>query len=349
MLIVLGTAILIIVMYLIRYHQHDVRTEIRFIENDTITLPVITLCHLNTVLNSYYCYQNKSIYNTKRHCNIEMKKNASHIEYYPETNEVVSTYVGRDCHAFNVNGTLAVSGKTEYITLEYYYYGWYWSKNIYMILQSPEEFAASKIVGHATYMNSYRRPVGGNSYDVFIEKTKISRKQSPFPSKCTNEHVSTNPFSSIYTKKSCQEKCAMDYMYSECKDVVDIWKPYLAKKEEPFENSTEYKSREDCLRKVMDQVRQRIPKNCTCPLSCDEKRLNCEINYVTTPTENGGIKLFLYYKEKMVTSINEVEDYPIEDLLGSLGGILGLCIGMSVISLVELIVYLVFFTLDVFR
>ena len=343
MVVVLGIAILVIVTYTIRYRKYEVRTEIRYIENDTITLPVITLCHRQSLLDSYYCYQNKSIRDSNKNCTNEMKQNSSHIRHY-EKIEGLNKFLGRNCHAFNINGSLAVSGKTEFIELEYYYYGPYRYGDLYMILQSPEEFAASNVAGHRTYINSYHRPNVWQAYDVFIEKTKISRKESPFPSNCTNKHASPNLFSSIYTKKSCQEKCAMDYMYKECRDVVDVWKPFLDKKEQPFKNSTKYKSREDCLDKIIWQITKRVPGNCTCPLSCDETVFQSNLEWVER--RDYGTKLFLYYKTKKVTSINEVEDYPIQDLLGSLGGILGLCIGMSVISFIEIIVYLVFLTLN---
>ena len=42
---------------------------------------------------------------------------------------------------------------------------------------------------------------------------------------------------------------------------------------------------------------------------------------------------------RRVTQINQVADYPLEDFLGSLGGILGLAMGVSILSIAEVCMY----------
>ena len=343
MVIVLGAATYVTVEYATRYLKYDVRTEIRYIENDTITLPVITMCHSGTFKESYVCYKNKTL-GTNETCR-EFQVNNSYIRH-DNWKKGENTYLGRHCHVFNPNGTFAVTGKTEYMNVDYYYNGPHWNKGIFVIFQSPEEFAATNMFGHLTYMNAYERPAGLMAFEIFLEKTTISRKQHPYPSKCINKHSTSNPLSSIYTKASCQEMCAMEYMYAECQDVVDVWKNFLGRDTKPFQNAHKYKSREQCFWTVIDQVVRRFPPNCSCPLSCTETVIRSKFVGVPTPLGDAALKMSFYYKEKRVTSITEIEDYPIQDLLGAFGGILGLCIGMSVMSLLEIALYLVFLLLN---
>ena len=49
---------------------------------------------------------------------------------------------------------------------------------------------------------------------------------------------------------------------------------------------------------------------------------------------------------KRVTQIREVADYPLEDFLGSLGGILGLALGISILSVAEVCLYLTLLALS---
>ena len=113
---------------------------------------------------------------------------------------------------------------------------------------------------------------------------------------------------------------------------------------QPSRNFGKYSSIEDCISKITPQLLRRIPPNCSCPQSCHETTYRSSLTY--SGTTKADVQLYLYYRDKKITSINEVEDYPLHDLLGSLGGTLGLCIGMSIVSFIELVVYLVFLFLN---
>ena len=49
------------------------------------------------------------------------------------------------------------------------------------------------------------------------------------------------------------------------------------------------------------------------------------------------------YRSRNVIQVTEKVDYPFLEFMGELGGILGLFVGMSILSVVELVVYLFIF------
>ena len=65
------------------------------------------------------------------------------------------TFLSRHCNALNKNGTIAVSGQTEFTELSYYYEGLYHHKDVLLILLSHEEYKTTNIVGLLTYLNSH--------------------------------------------------------------------------------------------------------------------------------------------------------------------------------------------------
>ena len=110
--------------------------------------------------------------------------------------------------------------------------------------------------------------------------------------------------------------------------------------------------------------------SCDCPLQCLETQYKTRVQTIpqkkeekiqeekTEEEEIFGVDMFeeeLYYESRetiewqieiknedtKVTNIIQVPDYTLSDCLGAVGGILGLAIGASSLSLVELILYFV--------
>ena len=98
----------------------------------------------------------------------------------------------------------------------------------------------------------------------------------------------------------------------------------------------------------MDKVRISTYFNrskCNCQLSCTETKF--KIRKETYHTHNTS-KWFMYFnnEDNKVTIISQVPSYTLEDVLGAVGGILGLAIGASSLSVIEIVVYCALFVVS---
>ena len=82
---------------------------------------------------------------------------------------------------------------------------------------------------------------------------------------------------------------------------------------------------------------------CDCPISCEQTEYKTRVEKVKDFLDSSTWDISIYNGDRKVTVIQQVADYTIEDMLGAIGGILGLAIGASSLSVVELCVYSVMF------
>jgi len=83
-----------------------------------------------------------------------------------------------------------------------------------------------------------------------------------------------------------------------------------------------------------------ILKECSqyCPLECDSIFYYVESSSLAIEPNNlNTTKVKVNYRSLKYTLITEIEKYPLQDLISNVGGILGLFIGVSFVSLVEII------------
>ena len=83
------------------------------------------------------------------------------------------TFLSRHCNALNKNGTIAVSGQTEFTELSYYCEGLYHHKDVLLILLSHEEYKTTNIVGLLTYLIPTPYFLKGNLMKLIFRKQKF--------------------------------------------------------------------------------------------------------------------------------------------------------------------------------
>ena len=118
--------------------------------------------------------------------------------------------------------------------------------------------------------------------------------------------------------------------------MVDQWKQYVDDEILPF-NTSKYSSRKDCLNKVANLVAVKVVPDCRTRLPCDEKRYPIDIEW--RRKDGKWTEIFVQFDKPLILKINEIPDYRFEDFLGGFGGFLGVCVGMSLFSILELTVY----------
>ena len=188
----------------------------------------------------------------------------------------------------------------------------------------------------------------GKSMDVILQHHILTRKTSPYPSNChTSKTTLYKPVVPVrYTVANCIENCLHIEMQKECGKGTNMNKSL---------------SQDMCE----DNFMTRYPmESCICPQPCYEilyprqistsiwpqnfqteqlqEELSMLLNVSKDLLTEGFIqkrlsKVSIYYKELTTHSISEVELVTVDDLLSNIGGLMGLFIGSSVLTLVEML------------
>ena len=188
----------------------------------------------------------------------------------------------------------------------------------------------------------------GQSMDVILQHQIITRKTSPYPSKChTSKTTLYKPVVPVrYTTSNCFQNCLQIKKQKDCGITA---------------NKNKTLSQEICE----DNFMTGYPiEKCNCPQPCYEilyprqittsiwpqnfqvKQLQEELSMFLNVSKDlvteGFIKtrlskVSIYYKELTTQSISEVELVKVDDLLSDIGGLMGLFIGSSMLTLVEVL------------
>ena len=186
----------------------------------------------------------------------------------------------------------------------------------------------------------------GESVGAQLSKTIIIRKANPFPSKCMGNMEEYN-FPGLYNQKVCRFiKNTMKYLkeingvLSFIESLVDknLLNKYFAEQHCPFPCE---ETRYDISWKTWTDD-EKYCKISNKHFDIDE-RLSCVDETSNENTiEFAKFSLELQFKHpEFLTIIEEKELYPLQEMLGEIGGFLGLMIGASCMSLLELIIYLI--------
>ena len=156
---------------------------------------------------------------------------------------------------------------------------------------------------------------------------KIWRLPSPYPSKCGDDNGVYNLFPKPYTMAKCRNTCIFNMMLSKCGDVIQQWQIYLP-------TDRESTKKEDSAACLIDLFNHNFPGfRCKCPVSCYDM-------YIDTVAEisNYGPQMISFnYLSNTVTEIKEIPAYPASRFITDIGGWLSLFTGMSVLSLLEVL------------
>ena len=321
-----------------RYFNYDVRTEVRNEEKAEKPLPVITLCLESTLKDIMNCYNNDSLYPNALRCKTdERKTNMFYYDGILTFHKIPGRHLSNGCYVFNENGTISISGK-EYQEVHFNVSSGGDSDSLsdalLLIFQSPKEFQSTKSFFHVTRLSQYLRLTHGVQ-QIEIREKRYSRLKFPYQSNCSDETLVQTNFSTKYTYNSCQETCAYNNMYRECKDVLDIWKKLHPITKNPFINST-YRSRKDCLRALLGEALFKTLPHCACSPACEEITYTADSRTANT-TKPRHWRL-LFYHRHAVTTVKLHPDYPLGMFFGSFGGVLGL--GSKFMTTLQLFVFL---------
>ena len=134
----------------------------------------------------------------------------------------------------------------------------------------------------------------------------------------------------------------MRQMFDECHTVVDRWKPFMTESSHE-ENSDLQRS---CLKFMLHKFAVLdLPDHCYCPLSCVQRTFEISFSEKTVGildigsgySHIGIIELIFnrWHKHLIITDVPAYTGY---DLLSDISGIVGMFVGMSSLSILEIII-----------
>ena len=152
-----------------------------------------------------------------------------------------------------------------------------------------------------------------------------------------------NVFPSPYTRKKCELTHLFLKMLSHCDNVPNHWKQYVRPHHKKSWNYKNYDRTDenivDCLWTYLDD-REELPQLGfeRCPLPCEEVIYQTEFRQIANTSDT--ISAFYFsFRTKTITEVHEIAVYTTDDFFSDVGSWLGLLVGMSVLSLVEIVAF----------
>lgn len=183
------------------------------------------------------------------------------------------------------------------------------------------------------------------NYQFKIKTVETHRLKHPFPSNCTDGKP--NDFlPGKYTRTKCVESINYLGILKHCGDILDYYKRIIPK--DLIRKYQRNISINEALECFYTYSRRTVNTTDTCPVPCKE----VEINTISTfhNMEAGYNSSFaMEIVHGSYDSYSVVQERPLhtwEQIAGDVGGILGVIIGISFVSMIELLVCMVLFILE---
>ena len=179
-------------------------------------------------------------------------------------------------------------------------------------------------------------------YDINLDKTEIRRLPHPFPSNCSNVKDKFHLFPGHYTRRACIESYKYIGMYKSCGDTIDFVQPLIPQEMvQKYQKNNTINETIPCIISHMHGNEVRAEK---CAFPCSEVELMFFPTFkrarpnVTSPTYKLTIK---YHHVAAYRIMEEKALYSWDQLACEIGGFISVVIGASIISLIEVFVFLV--------
>ena len=348
-----------------KYYRYEIYTSVSSPITNTNYFPSVTFCDYQLMLSNYYAYcgvrkaekfvypdipcpsivmkfpEVKNILNSTtewsngifhvKNCTTWGNKNCATDDYFKSLSKHNHT-----CFTWNYNGNFYDAyGHTDIIFQLNFTSGKKFSKMIALV--HDPEITELQIV-----FQTFLEP--SKSYEFKVQKTEINRLKYPFPSNCTDGKPH-DIFPGKYTRSSCMESINYIEMLKHCGDIFDYVKRYLP--DNLYRMYRRNVTTIDVWFCMLEFSRLTVNATDDCPVPCQE------IELYTSPTfhtikKNDSLYTVDIINEKFDSYkvIQEKQLYTWDTIAGDVGGFLGLIIGASFVSVVELMVYFFLFLVE---
>jgi len=356
-----------------KYLKYEVYTEIRSIVTDKNHFPSITFCDFNLLTRSYFSFCGIPVYMARRAnesqiCNLTALTEPPDIYHKPNSGSwsnglfnISACYkwdggkcnltqlvrsrkeLNHACFTWNYEGNFYDTYSHVTLLFEYKKPAWakYRRPHIIAVPHDPKilEIDLTKSIDLATRKKN----------NLNIALTHVRRKADPHPSQCINGGRELDVLPGVYARRTCAETKTYEQIYNKCGDVTDYMRPHILSslkrlgKPVNHKNITNLKKMATCISKMKDNQMKVLDKKC--PFPCNEMELATFTNYVecdeifegflNTTKDSFQIELQLQNVDSYKV-MEEKELYPWDQMACEIGGFLGLVMGASMLSMIEI-------------
>ena len=312
------------------YLKFDIRTEIRIYDKESIPLPDIVVCDWQSLGAEAELSRQYMDISVSARINKTFKVGFLPVDGempdIPDIDKRVKDDIDYPDKCLRVN----MSGVNTKVGLDVFKIKKSQDSkyNLYFFHQSEKSIWATT--------NSHTSALTPGVYEVLInDHTIIHRCSKPYPSNCTHGEATDKVFPGNYTKAKCVDTFRFKSMLQKCGDVIEPWKQFLKPWHKYRRNiNISGDKLENCL--LGEFFDDYLNKPHPCPLPCYEVTYKTQTFYLANNNVNPQrLQVNIKYVTNRVTTIHDVPSYTIDKLLSDIGGWLGLFVGMSLLSLVE--------------
>lgn len=227
-------------------------------------------------------------------------------------------------------------------------------QGIYIDIHDPAE--------HLHQLQGITLPTGYHTH-IALRRTNTTRKAAPFRSNCYNdeEESYTKVITGKHLVSNCFYSCALLAIYNTCGNIPAYLKAFMPEdKYPPIQNISE-NLMQNCSRNA---TRNKTVENCGCRMPC--KQITYETKVIQNPWPQSWqtnylrpvlseminipeaqidvamlkkylIFVSIYYDDFTETVITEKEFYELSKIVSDFGGQMGMFLGASFLSLIEII------------
>ena len=179
----------------------------------------------------------------------------------------------------------------------------------------------------------------GGRYSVSLTKKKYHRLGPPY-SKCGRNGQEKNIFGGLYTVDKCRETCMVRVVNTTCGVLPQIYRKILRLNgtfSEYRNKSTEFSA---CLQRVLANSEAVRPCMERCLPPCEEIRYGIQKTYTTLPTKSSLVFMPIRFSSLSHEVYRQVPATTIISLVSNFGGLVSLMVGSSILSILEVCVYI---------
>ncbi len=308
--------------------EYDVVTKVRIIHSDNLTFPAITICHFDEFFN-------RSINEVIKNCHFANSRcDASDFEIV----DMILINQGFVKKCFKFNGGKNYLG--DPIELKVSYEKGY-SAGLILDLLLPEQSQLNYYINENRILplvDEFKGVVKtgyGNYAFLAMDKLVEIRLGEPHNSCIKNLNSNETTFSSLlfdeiiklnisYRREYCYQLCFLKYASNACNCSY---------------NKTYNKNNAMCYNCFKKQISDfSFEERCAvyCPLECEMTYYSVNKDTHTVPSKLNQTSLAFYYEDLKYQQIDQIAKTLFSDIISNVGGTLGLFIGVSLLSFIEI-------------
>ena len=343
------------------------KTETKF--QTKLRFPSVTLCPTNAYDRSYTIENARNETKMKEIINITDKGKSIIWSYsfaqerycYPTHFKAVLIPSIGLCYTFNPDGSLFQNRAGSLYGLEVWLYvtdleedhfdDLVNGKGVFISVHHPEEFSVPSLDGIGL--------APGFSNIISLKRKTMVRQKAPYPSNCTDGSKSRQIFPGRYTLPNCQISCTELEALRRCGSTYGSTIPLYLLDEQKKLLSPDLLSAYNCLFEPL-MLNYLLEFKCDCQIPCKEDKYEKALSFIRWPSSRqidsirqqapsslniseallnkNLLKLSVFYGEMTDEIITEAPEWTWTSLLSDIGGAMGVWLGASIFSIIELFI-----------